>query len=155
MNSDYEKLLESEIDRELKRLPSLQAPATLARRVMQQLESRAALPWYRQSFLAWPFFIRATAFTFLAAMFAGLCVGTWQLTQLPSVGDGIHQFGNWFAGAGRIFNVLNALASTALLVVKQMHTGVLIGCLAAGALGYALCLGLGAVYFRLGMAARR
>ena len=154
MNSDYDKLLEREIDRELKRLPNLQAPETLARRVMHVLGERAALPWYRQSWVAWPGPVRAVAFSLLAVMFAGLCIRTWQLTQLESVANAIHQVGGWFAGVGRVWNVVNVLISTALLVVKQLNTGLLIGCLAALAVGYAMCLGLGAVYLRLGMARR-
>ena len=61
MNSEYEKRLEAEIERELKGLPELTAPGTLVSRVMAAIEQRADRPWYRQPWQAWPVALRAAA----------------------------------------------------------------------------------------------
>jgi len=72
MNSDYEKRLEAEIDRELKALPELRAPTTLLVRVRSAVAQRAAVPWYRQSWQMWPMIWRVTAMAVLLASFGGL-----------------------------------------------------------------------------------
>jgi hypothetical protein len=54
--SDLERL----IDRACREQPALQAPPTLAARVLQRIEQRRALPWWRQSFGHWPLGVRAT-----------------------------------------------------------------------------------------------
>ena len=44
MNSEYDKQLEREIDRELRGLPQLAAPTALISRVMREIAIRARLP---------------------------------------------------------------------------------------------------------------
>ena len=53
--SDLQRL----IDRACREQPALQAPATLAARVMQGIARRQALPWWRRSFGHWPLAVRA------------------------------------------------------------------------------------------------
>src|SRR5437764_13255978 len=68
-----DKKLELQIDRQLKGLPELDAPAGLVPRVMAALAARAALPWYRQSWSQWPVAMRWSSFAALLALFGGLC----------------------------------------------------------------------------------
>ena len=154
MNSEEQRLLETEIDRELKALPHLQAPATLVGRVMRSIEQRATLPWYRQSWQLWPVGVQAAAFLLMAAMFGSLCFGSWKLAQLESMSVAMRQVGGWFAEIGAVWNAVQAVLTALLLVVKQLGTGVLIWCLTALAITYATCIGLGTVYLRLGLARR-
>ncbi len=154
MNSEEERLLETEIDRELKALPQLQAPPTLVGRVMRSIEQRARLPWYRQSWQVWPVGVQAAAFVLLAVMFGSLCFGSWKLGQLESISSGVRQVGGWLSGIGVVWNAVQAVLTALLLLVKQLGTGVLIGCLTALAIAYAMCIGLGTVYLRLGLARR-
>src|SRR5258705_4824538 len=72
MNLEYEKRLENEIHRELKKLPELIAPRTLISRVMAAIEARLRLPWYRQSWQVWPLPLRAVSLVILLALFGGL-----------------------------------------------------------------------------------
>jgi len=154
MNPNYEKLLETEIDRELKSLPELQAPAGMVNRVFQAIDSRARLPWFRQAWPAWPPVLRFTALGFLLAMFGGLCFAGWQVAQLESVNSSLKQVGNWFASIGAVGNALHVVISTLGLALKQLGTGFLIACLVIIAGGYAMFLGLGTVCFRLAYARR-
>ncbi len=55
---DHEQKLERFIHETLRDLPSRRAPGTLEARVMAELERRAALPWWRQSYTQWPLPVR-------------------------------------------------------------------------------------------------
>ena len=52
INSEQE--LEKLLSEALKELPPCRAPSTLERRVLNELQRRAALPWWRVSFAHWP-----------------------------------------------------------------------------------------------------
>ena len=76
---DYEQQLEERLDRELKELPELQAPPALAARILSAVSRRAARPWYRRSWQAWPVTLQAASLPILLAMFGGLC---WSVSAL-------------------------------------------------------------------------
>ena len=46
--------LETLIDRELRRLPALNAPPTLLPRVLMSVRAWTARPWYERAWFAWP-----------------------------------------------------------------------------------------------------
>ena len=154
MNFEYEKRLEAEVDRELKGLPELMAPHTLVLRVMKAIQARLGLPWYRQSWQMWPIALRAVTLVVLLALFGGVCFGTWKLTHLESFAAAMQRTGVWFAGFGAIWHAAGALLNALILALKNLGTGFLIACFAALAIGYALCVGLGTIYLRLGLARR-
>ena len=56
---DHEEKLERLIHRTLRELPLRRAPGTLETRVLAELARRAALPWWRKSFVHWPVPARA------------------------------------------------------------------------------------------------
>jgi hypothetical protein len=152
MNLDYEKKLEAAIDRELRNLPELSAPATLTRRVLAALEQRANLPWYRRSWEVWPAPVRAASFALLAVLFGGLCFGVWMVPHTEGFTVALHQVGGWFSPVVAVWNALGALATAMVLAFRQLGTGFLIGAVVAVALAWALCLGLGTACVRLAFA---
>jgi hypothetical protein len=154
MNSDYEKELLEEIDRKLKSLPELPAPQTLALRVMAAIQARAALPWYQRSWQAWPLALRIVSMGVLMTVFGGLCFGAWKLAQAEAVLTAMGKVGGLFAYVSALWNALNAVLGGLVLLAKQLGTGFLIGCFAAIAVGYALCIGLGSIYVRLALATK-
>ena len=154
MNPDYNKQLEAAISRELKALPELAAPAVLASRVMAAIEQRARVPWYRRSWQTWPVALQAASLVVLLALFGGLCYGGWELSQAEATTLALHRVGEWFSGLSMIGNTFNVLVSAAVLVVKKLGTGFIVTCLVAAGIGYAVCVGLGTVYFRLAFAKR-
>jgi hypothetical protein len=154
MNPDYDKQLEAAINRELKALPELAAPGALANRVMAALGQRARVPWYRRSWQMWPVVLQAAALVVLLALFGGLCFGGWQLSQAEATSFALHRVGEWFSGLSMIGNTFSVLASAAVLVAKKLGTGFIVTCLVAVGIGYAACIGLGTVYFRLAFAKR-
>ena len=154
MNFEHEKRLEAEVDRELKRLPELMAPGTLILRVMRAIEMRLNLPWYRQAWQRWPIALRVVSFAVLLALFGGLCFASWKLTQLESFATAMHRVSGSFAGIGALWHALIAFVNALVLALKHLGTGFLIACFAALAFGYAVCVGVGTVYFRVGLAHR-
>jgi hypothetical protein len=154
MNPHDEKQLEAVISRELKALPNLRAPRSLATRVMATIEQRQAVPWYRQAWQYWPLPLRAVAVLVLVASFSGLCFLSWQFVRTPDFAAASSRVGSLFGSLGVIWNALGVLISALFLAVKNVNPALLIGCGVALALGYAMCLGLGTVYVRLGFARR-
>jgi hypothetical protein len=152
VNNDYQNQLECEIDRELKGLPNLSAPAGFSQRVMRALQAPA--PWYSESWLRWPIGLRAASLVLLLAIFGGLCVGASYLGHWNLASAASHQFQSSFAWASPIWNTAAALSSAVVLVVKKLGTGFWAGCIVAVGLSYALCMGVGTVYFRLGLSRR-
>ena len=58
MERSNEQELAERIDRELRQLPAIPAPATLAPRVLAALAARARQPWWKKSSAYWPFGVR-------------------------------------------------------------------------------------------------
>lgn len=56
---DHHEKLERALHQTLRTLPPRRAPRTLESRVLAELERRAALPWWRQSYAKWPLPARA------------------------------------------------------------------------------------------------
>jgi uncharacterized BrkB/YihY/UPF0761 family membrane protein len=154
MNPEYEKELEAEIARELKGLPQLTAPHTLASRVMLAIEGRAHVAWYRQPWQRWPVALRMGSLVILLALFGVLCVAAARLAQGEAFVATAHQLGQWLSGVNALGNAVNVLLGAVTLAVKQLGTAFIVAALVAVAAGYALCVGLGTVCVRLALARR-
>jgi hypothetical protein len=154
MNLDNDRQLELAISRELKALPELTAPASVANRVLAAIELRLNVPWYRRSWVTWPLALRTASLAAMLALFGGLCLAGWELSRTEPIMSAMHRAGQWFSGLNTIGSVMNILAGSAALVVKKLGTTFIVACLVAAGLGYAIFLGLGTVYFRLAFAKR-
>jgi hypothetical protein len=154
MNSDYDRQLESEIDRQLKELPELMAPPNLVPRVMAALARRANLPWYRQSWPAWPVPVRLFALVISLALFGVLCYAGWEFSQLPSFATVTGKLTGVFSGVSSIWNTISVLLEAMLLAIKHLGNWFILGLLAALALTYGMCVGLGSVYLKVAFARR-
>ncbi len=152
MNPEHDQQLERQIDRALKTLPELRAPRRLSSRVMAAIAAREALPWYRQPWQNWSLPWRMVSMALLLASFGGFCFAAWQLTQAAGYTTAVAEVKQVFSGVGVIWRTMEVLAGALVLVVKQMGTVFMVGCLVALGIGYAICVGLGTVYVRLAMA---
>jgi hypothetical protein len=153
MSTEYERQLEAQIDGALKRLPELQAPATLAPRILELIAARAAAPWYRRSWQTWPFPWRLVSLMTLIALFGALCFGGWQLEQGASFAAIDRQVAIWSSFARTLWETFNLLLGAGGLILKHLGTGFIVTCLAALALGYGVCLALGTAFLRVASAA--
>jgi hypothetical protein len=148
MNPYYEKQLEASVWRELDALGELSAPPALANRILAAIEQRAAAPWYRQSWVAWPFALRVASLTGLLLAFGGLCLGSWELTHGAT---GQSWSGGWFAEAGALWQTLAVLTNTAVRLVSELgHRVFVIGAILMFA-SCVICIGLGTACVRLAM----
>lgn len=154
MNPEYERKLEAAIDRELKGLPELTAPATLSRRVMAALEHRATLPWYQTAWQSWPVSLRIPALALLVLFFGALCFGAWQLPHTEAVTTGAARVTGWFSGPITLWNALSAVLNTILLAFKQLGTVFWAAVLGVIVLAWVMCLGVGTACVRLALARR-
>ena len=148
MNPDYENQLERQIDRALKELPPLRAPASLSPRVLRAIAARKARPWYRLSWQEWPAPLQAAAMILLVAMFGSLCFAAWQLTRAAGYANAMEELRQTFSGLSVIWNTIQVLFGAIVLIVKKLGSGFMIGCLAAMGLAYAMCVGLGTMFVR-------
>jgi hypothetical protein len=154
MISNDDQQLELAISRELKALPELTAPASVANRVMAAIELRLNVPWYRRAWVTWPVTWRMASLAAMLVLFGGLCFAGWELSRTEMIISAMHRIGQSFSGLNTIGSVLKILAGSVALVVKKLGTTFIAACLFAAGLGYAIFLGLGTVYFRLAFAKR-
>src|ERR1051326_3013940 len=123
MNPQYDKNLETRIDRVLKGLPELAAPSSLAPRVVAALAARRALPWYRQPWPRWPVALRVATLVFLLASCGGLCVAIYELTKAAGFTLAMQEVSQTFSAVASLWNTINALLSAIVLVIKHLGTG--------------------------------
>jgi len=144
---DSEQKLERALTQALEGLPLRRAPSTLELRVVDELERRAALPWWRVSFTHWPAAPRVA--------FVAVCIALVAATILGGV----------FAFAGdRSFDqaaalvlswvqpflaVMSSAGGVATLLVRVIPPLWLYGGLALGIVLYVALFGLGAAAYRL------
>jgi len=149
MNAEYEKQLETAVERELKALGELEAPPEIARRVMRVIEQRAATPWYRQAWQNWPPALRGVSLAGLLAAFAVLCLGGSQLTHVAALSPAAREVSGWFGLVDSIWNAANVLVNALGLAVRSLGPAVIIGSVVVLLACYATCVSLGTVYWRL------
>jgi hypothetical protein len=145
-------LIESEeasrerLDRMLHGLPPRRAPATLESRVLEELQRRAALPWWRRGFGHWPAAAR-TAFvalcaTIIGASFLGDVGG---LLRTRAAHEMLALASSWMHPAAA---ALASMLEIEWLLWRLIPPAVTYGFLAAAALLYAALFGLGATAYR-------
>ena len=114
--------LERIVDRELKRLPALRAPRSLAPRVMAVVASTRPAAWYARPWLLWPVWMQAVSVIVLA----GLAAGGWSLWNEAPV---VAQRANQMAAVSRAF--WNVLFGPIAIVVLALTIVVALACAAA------------------------
>jgi hypothetical protein len=154
MNNEYEKQLEASVRRELNALGELEAPPEIARRVMRVIEQRAAAPWYRREWQAWPLVLQVGSLAGLLAGFAFLCFGTSQLAHSATLTPAAREVAGWFSVADAVWRAVNALANALELAFRSLGPTVIVVGAVTLLFCYATCLGLGTIYWRLAYARR-
>lgn len=152
MNSNYDKRLEAAISREMQALPELTAPDAVANRVMAALAQRRHVAWYRRSWATWPVALQTASLVVMLALFGGLCFAGEKILPTETITQAMQHAAHWFSGFSAVGNFFSALANSVLLVATKLGTVFIVACVVAAALGYAMFLGLGTVYFRLAFA---
>jgi len=148
---DNHEQLERLIHRTLRELPPRRAPRSLEARVMAELERRAALPWWHQSYAHWPVAVRAAFFLGTAALAALLVAGLFSLTR----GAGATQLAaDGFAWLSLTRDLARTASDTAGALWRSIPPLWLYGTLATLAACYATLIGVGAAAYRTFRATR-
>ena len=140
--------LAKQVDAMLRKLPALQAPATLEARVLRELARLEARPWWRQGFGRWPLAARllflplSAGFVKLAFLAIGAlnsAVSTAQATPLVS-----SMQNRWQSISG----AFQSLRTIGALVMNDLPQLWIYGALGFALFLYASLFGIGAVAFR-------
>ena len=150
-NSDLQ--LEAWADRQLKSLPELRAPHTLASRVMaavatQPVESPA------RGWQAWPAALRMGSFAGLAVVFVGLCAGVWQITHSSAVTDATQQVTGFLSLLNSLASALGAVLGALIQAAKRLGPVWLSLIAFVVVAGWISFLGLGTAFARLAWSRR-
>jgi hypothetical protein len=151
MQDEKEKQLEELIHRELRRLPEVPASATLVHRVMLAIHERAKQPWWKRSWLAWPFGIQLISLVLLlasAGLVSYLLGAAWDGVNMTSIAQRVAES---FAWLKPVWQVVAALLSAVLLLARTLgHQALLIGA-AVVIFAYLTFVGLGTVCVRVAL----
>jgi hypothetical protein len=140
--------LEKIIHQTLRSLPDRRAPRSLESRVLAAIEARAALPWWKQSFLQWPvaarigFLLLSGGLVKVALIAAVWAMAGFEPTQFTNA------FSNQFAWIERISAFATGIRDFGALVFRNIPALWLYGTLALIAGIYAALFGLGATAYR-------
>jgi hypothetical protein len=148
MNDQDPTPLEARMTRLLRQLPDRRAPAGLEARVLAEISRRAALPWWRASFVYWPLAARM-AFLAISVAAAGAIVGLIFLaahTTDANVLAGSLSAGRTWLELGR--DLALAARDRAATLVGSVPTLWLYGVGLSLAVSYAALAALGTVSYR-------
>lgn len=146
--------LERAIHQTLRSLPARRAPRSLELRVLAELERRASLPWWQQSFAHWPLPARAV-FLLLSVALVKLTImaAVWVMTGFDSAAftTAISQQFSW-AQTG--LSVARTFADFGERIFHSIPSYWLYGTAVFVAAMYAALFGLGAAAYRTLYASR-
>jgi len=134
------------LTRVLRSLPARPAPARLESRVLQQLERRRAIAWWRLGFAHWPAAARAGFITTCIVLIGASLLDT----RWSALGAGVWQRAFSWAQS-RAYPAVGAIVSTTAVSTRIVHTlpaNWLYALLAIGAALYAVLFGLGVAAYR-------
>jgi|GEM_PF-779341 len=150
MNFNDLQNLEQAIDRELKALPELSAPATLSAQVMARIQIKAA-PAARHAWTSWSLPARVGSLVAMLALFSGLCFASWWAWRGAGNGPAAQELAGWGSGLGVVLKTAGAILDATLLALRQLGRGFLIAGLVIVVCNYLACVGLGTVAVRFAL----
>ncbi|HMK85700.1 MAG TPA: hypothetical protein VK437_07065 [Steroidobacteraceae bacterium] len=142
---EAERRLEQLIDRTLADLPLRRAPSTLEARVFDEIERRAALPWWRQGFGCWPQIARAVFLAACAALCAAaILAGAWALGRIGRAGEMLTD--SWVRGLLTLEGAARETAGSLARIVplEWVYEGLILS-----AVLYACLFGVSAAAYRM------
>lgn len=151
MSAEYEKKLEERIHRELAKLPERRAPEGLSRSILQAIEARNALPWWRKSFAHWPRGGQTVFMTCACAVVALAIFGVWKIWPQELISGIPAQAANAVEPIRPFWSALESLARAVILIGKAVGNPVLLAGAAALFVLYAACAGMGLAWLRIGI----
>ena len=141
MNDRDDEKLERLIEGVCSSLPMRRAPAELERRVLDELERRAALPWWRLGFAQWPVAARGSLLVVCVSLVAlSLTSGFAQRFDLQTL-----QTLGWVRPIVGLMAVMGNAATLVATLIPPLWIYLI---LSVGTMLYLLLFGLGAFAYR-------
>jgi hypothetical protein len=150
MNPNEHDKLEHLIHRTLRDLPPRRAPQSLEMRVLAAIEQRAALPWWRKSYVHWPVPARAAFLAFSV----GLVVAAVWMTAGLDITPIRDAFASEFGWLKTLSTVATATVDFLQAIIRSIPSLWLYGGLAFVAAMYVALFGLSAAAYRTLYASR-
>ena len=146
MPPEIDPHLEALVDEELRQLPPVAAPTTLAPRILAAIQARAAQPWWRRSWWNWPPTAQAAFLLLALAIVSLLAGGSWWLGE--DLNAYSQQAAQKLSLLSAFWQSLQALATAVVLLWQKTAQALLVYALVASLVLYLVCLGLGTVFVR-------
>lgn len=154
MKPNPENELAALVDRELKSLPPLHAPPTLAPRILAAIAACTEVPWYRRAWQTWPLALQGSSLAVLLALFGTLCFGGWKFSQSEAVVATAGKASGVLSVFELAFRTLGVLRDAGVQVIQHIGPGYVIGFAVMALTAYAVCLALGSACVRFAFARR-
>ncbi len=150
MEPEFDPELEALLHQELRKLPPLKAPATLAPRVLAAIQARAMTrPWWQQSWWQWPLAAQV-ALVVLGLAIVGLFTGGGFLVD-SHVSAYSQEAAQRLTPLNTIWNSLTPVADAGLLLWNKYFQPLLLYGLALLAFLYLSCVGAGTAFVRIAL----
>jgi hypothetical protein len=149
MPNERESKLAGLIQRELSRLPLIEAPTSLLPRVMAAVEARAGLPWWKRSWRTWPWSCRIVFLLTSLLLAMGCAYGLGLVGEAGSSQSLRGSMSGGFRFLRPVWEVAYALGNALVLVFRSGGPVLLwTTCLVLGAM-YLTSVGLGTLCYRV------
>jgi hypothetical protein len=148
MNPDEDQAWADRIDRALKALPELSAPAGLVEKTMAALERQEKPSWRQQPWPMWPLWLRTLSLLAMAGLVGGIYAVKWDFAERYA-GQFVRRLNEHFAGWSVFFGALNSLGHALVMVARSLNGWLAALCLVMPAVAYLTCIGVGTAATRL------
>lgn len=140
---DTDDSLERQVHEVLRSLPPRRAPEQLVARVLEQLEQRAAMPWWRRQVTQWPALPRLSFALLAAALMLLSLAGSGSLPRFSSVTAPVLSWGQHLLAP---LSVLPRLLTELVGLLPMVWVQAL---LVVAVFAYLFLFGVGAAAYRL------
>lgn len=144
-----EKQLERWAERELSRLPELQAPATLLHRVMLEVHARERKPWWKRAWTEWPRQAQLLSVAVLTAVAVVFVLGGTDLAVSADSSPLWARLKGYTDGWRAAWGAAHSLGRAGGLVLKSLGQQYLLIAVALVVMAYGMSVGLFTACYRL------
>jgi hypothetical protein len=142
----FENPWEKRLHDELRKLPELEAPASLIPSVMAMISKQPSLAWYRRPATTWPPALRIALVVSSVCLFGLLFLAA---QQFFAGSPETTFFTTLMAKGGTLFRTMETLLGACAAVMRQYAGPVMFGVIAVAGFAYFSLLGLGGALWRV------
>ena len=149
MERSNEQELAERIDCELRQLPAIKSPATLAPRVLAALAMRAHQPWWKKSWAHWSFGVQMIFLALSLSVASGIVYAGSRFAPEVSTAPMLSWLEGYFSFLEPVWQLLGALGIAFASVIRSGGQLLLWSTVAVATVMYLTCVGLGTLCYRV------